>query len=128
MNSHYPTIKQGFGLFGLGIGCHLIAGLASYGISNDWQLFAGQLVANLLVLAVALRLKWGEVDFAFFKRPKIQSLGSSSFDVFQYCLHLLHGSHLRAGAYARLGRRNVCRNNEQKPGNISCYGHSCTYW
>ena len=66
MNSHYPTIKQGFGLFGLGIGCHLIAGLASYGISNDWQLFAGQLVANLLVLAVALRLKWGEVDFAFY--------------------------------------------------------------
>lgn len=66
MNSHYPSIKQGFGLFGLGIVCHIIAGIAALGLSSDWQLFAVQLVANLLVLVIALHLKWGQVDFLHF--------------------------------------------------------------
>ena len=66
MNKNYPSIKASFGLFGLSIGCQVIAGLDTMGLDTGMLLFTSQLISNLLILAIALNFRYHRVDFRLF--------------------------------------------------------------
>ena len=74
MNTHYPNLKQSWGLFGLGIATQVIAALVISGLPGSLGILVGQLVSNILIIAIALKFKNASIDHLFSARRSVSPL------------------------------------------------------
>jgi hypothetical protein len=74
MNTNYPNLKQSWGLFGLGIATQVLAALVISGLPGSLGILVGQLIANILIIAIALKFKNASIDHLFSERRSVSPL------------------------------------------------------
>ena len=72
MNANYPNLKQSWGLFGLSIVTQVVAALVISGLPGSIGILTGQLISNILIIAIALKFKSAPIGHLFSERRSVR--------------------------------------------------------